>query len=116
MIASIVQRTLDLRADASRECGSGSSSLAREAHRFNPRALGRGARSFDLLLKTAALFDCLLARLSGRSRGDLPAPIRNPELDFHRLQVLDRIGIENEPRAFAVFNCLRRRFRNYDSY
>src|ERR1700688_10584 len=78
--------------------------------------LGGWACSLDLFADPAGLFEGLFARLIGGGAGDLAAQIRNHELDFNRLQVLDGIGIEHEARYLAVFNRIGSSLRNNDSH
>ncbi len=73
------------------------------------------ARLIKLIGKVASPFSGLTARLLSGGGADLPAQLRKGQLYLYRLQILDRIGIQNEPCGSAVFDRVGGSGRNDDS-
>ena len=62
------------------------------------------ARLGELVGELARAFGGLTARLVGSAGADFAAQLRKRQLDLYGLQILDRIGVENQPRAAAVLD------------
>ena len=114
-IARRAQSSLDVRANLRLERRARRVGLRREVRGFGPGLFGGGARLLELIGEVARPLGGLTARPGCGAGGDLSAHLRQRELDLDGLQIFDRIGVENQLRAAAVFDRVGGSIGNYYS-
>src|SRR5260370_39911449 len=96
MVARGSQSSFDVRANFRLDRCARCVGLLTQARGFVAGFLGGVARMIELPGKVTRSFGGLTARVVGGAGSNFPAQLRKRQLDFYGLQVLDRIGVENQ--------------------